>query len=80
MKKIYCLSIARTTPINVVITTTHPAINAKTLPPSQLGSDSVPPIIANPTDKETITPVNQATKFSTLPCFAMLNLLFYLII
>ncbi len=62
--------------MNVVITTTQPAINAKTSPPSQNGSVSVPPIIANPTAKETITPVNQAIKFKTLElCLAILNLL-----
>jgi hypothetical protein len=72
---------ARIAPIAVVITTTHPAIIATVLPPSHDGSDSVPPIIPKPTASETITPVSQATKVSTVPpdLFAGIFHLLYLI-
>ena len=51
------------TPNSVVTTTTTPATKL-TVP--IYGTLNVPPIRANPTAKETITPVNQITKFNSL--------------
>jgi len=65
---------ANTKLINVVTTTIHPAI---TLTIPMYGTTNVADVSPKPTANETITPVNHATKCSTLDfCFAIVTSFF----